>query len=85
MTPIQQKTIDQAFEMLGEHFPAFVLITLNDAGHDSERQCETEECRISFEGGMHQALGMITDAQHTLVTRGMNRNDNDGEDWKEES
>lgn len=64
MTPAQEEALKKVQAILGEHFAGHVLITIEEV--DSEERGEVR--RITYDGGYHQALGLLCKAQHQMLT-----------------
>lgn len=65
MTQAQDDALKKVQELLGEHFPGHVLIFIEDVSGDGEEQSEAR--RVTYDGGFHQALGLIAKAHHHMM------------------
>lgn len=63
MTEAQDQLIKDVCLKLGEHFDAFILVTM------AKTDDGTNATHLSYEGGFYTALGLAEQLRHDLVTR----------------
>lgn len=62
LTDAQVTALRQVYSILSEHFDSHVLITLVKSEQGQEKKF------LSYEGGYHQILGLLTQTQHDIVS-----------------
>jgi hypothetical protein len=64
-TPQQKAALEKAWDLLTEHFDGCALSVLAECGENQPQ----EAVRSYWHGGRMQALGMVEDFRHQLLTK----------------